>query len=337
MRVVITGGAGFIGQKLATRLLKDGVMTASDGTRQPIEAIVLFDRTLPSFPSALTDARIIPVAGDIADRRQVQAVITPGTASVFHLAAVVSAEAEADLDTGLRVNLDGTRAVLDGCRHLAQPPRFVFASSAAVYGGRPPLHVTDATQPNPATSYGVQKLCGEHLVSDYTRRGLIDGRSLRLPTIAVRPGRPNKAASTFVSSIVRDPLSGERATCPVKPESRMAILSPRRLIDCMMRIHEIDSGTVGAERTFIVPGLETAIADIAAAVQSAGGDGAASLVDWVPDPAVQKIVDGWPASMTSARSQALGLWPDGSIDDIIRAFIEDDLPAQRAMLSAKPA
>lgn len=333
MRIVITGGAGFIGQKLAARLLREGAVSSPGGALQDVSEIILFDTDFPSLSDPLKDSRVTMVAGDITAKHEVEALIGHGTSSVFHLAAVVSAQAEADLDLGLAVNLDGTRNVLDACRKLETPPRVIFASSAAVYGGDPPLDVTDATIPTPRTSYGAQKLCGEFLVTDYSRRGLLDGRSLRLPTIVVRPGRPNKAASTFASSILRDPLAGQTAVCPVHAESRMAILSPRRLIEFMIAIHNLDAASLGINRTVVLPALSVSIADMMDGLRRAGGEEAAARVQWHPDSLIQRIVDGWPGSMTSDRAERLGLEADASIDEIITAFVEDDLAAQRALVA----
>jgi nucleoside-diphosphate-sugar epimerase len=330
MRVVITGGAGFIGLKLATQLLRQGALLQEGQTRE-VSEIVLFDRSAAALPPALSDSRISFIAGDITDKAQVQALITPETGSIFHLAAVVSAQAEADLDIGLAVNLDGTRHVLDASRALKKPPRVIFASSAAVYGGEPPLFVTDATPAEPRTSYGTQKLCGEWLVRDYSRRSLVDGRSLRLPTIVVRPGRPNKAASTFASSIVREPLAGQAAVCPVRAETRMAVLSPRRLVSHILAVHDLDASQLGLDRTVILPGISVSMEEMVEALRRAGGDEAAERIRWEPDPLIQRIVDGWPASMDSARAAGFGLEADASIDDIIKAFVEDDLPAQRLL------
>ena len=228
MRIVITGGCGFLGRRVALRLLE----------RPDIDELVLFDNA----PSALPlpeDRRLTPVTGDIADRATVRGVITPGTDSVFHLAAVVSGEAEADTDLGYRVNLDGTRAVLNACRALRTCPRVVFASSLAVYGGALPPVVGDDTALAPQTSYGAQKAIGELLVNDYTRKGFIDGRAVRLPTVVVRPGRPNRAASSFASSMIREPLSGVEAVCPVSPDTVMALASPRRVVDGLLRAHDL--------------------------------------------------------------------------------------------------
>src|SRR5690348_540891 len=224
MRVVITGGCGFLGRRVALQLLERG----------DVDELVLFDNA----PSALPlpeDRRLSVLTGDIADSETVRRVICAGTHSVFHLAAVVSGQAEADTDLGYRVNLDGTRAVLDACRALGSSPRLVFASSLAVYGGVLPPEVGDETPLTPQTSYGTQKAIGEVLVNDYSRKGFVDGRAVRLPTVVVRPGRPNRAVSTFASSIIREPLSGREAVCPVAPDTVMALASPRRVVDALLR------------------------------------------------------------------------------------------------------
>lgn len=332
MRVVITGGSGFIGRKLAERLLRVGRIAGSEGRSESFDELVLFDQAAPT-PPMHADRRLKIVTGDIADRSAVEAVITAKTTTVFHLAAVVSAAAEADLDLGLRINLDGTRLVLDACRRLPAPPRVIFASSLAVFGGDPPLVVDDLTPPAPRTSYGAQKTCGELLVNDYSRRGLIDGRALRLPTIVVRPGRPNKAASTFASSILREPLAGQTAVCPVTPSSMMAILSPRRLIDCIVRVHDLDGELLGLNRTILLPAIGVTIAEIVAGLKRAQGQQAVDRITWEHDPRIQKIVDGWPARVEATRAAALGLEADRNIDEIIQAFIEDDLAAQKALVS----
>src|SRR5215471_7423721 len=218
MRIVITGGCGFLGRRVASKLLE----------RDDVDKLILFDNAPPALPLP-KDKRLRLVTGDIADPDAVRGAITEGTAAVFHLAAVVSGQAEADTDLGYRVNLDGTRAVLDACRALGTCPRVVFASSLAVYGGALPPEVGDDTPLTPQTSYGTQKAIGELLVNDHSRKGFIDGRAVRLPTVVVRPGRPNRAASTFASSIIREPLSGKDAVCPVSPDTIMALASPRRI------------------------------------------------------------------------------------------------------------
>ena len=333
MRVVITGGTGFVGRKLAARLRRDGAAEGPGG-RQEITELVLFDNAAPNPPLELSDPRLRVVTGDITDQAQVEALIGPGIGSIWHLAAVVSAGAEADLDLGYAVNLHGTLHVLNACRKLSAPPRLVFASSAAVYGGEPPLTVGDDTPPSPRTSYGAQKAAGELFVNDYTRRGIVDGRSVRLPTIVVRPGRPNKAASTFASSIMREPLAGQTAICPVSPESRMAILSPRRLIEALVALHDMDGARLGFNRTVLLPSISVSIGEMADSLARIGGEEAASRILWQPDPFIQKIVDGWPGAMNAPRAEGLGLKADATMDEIVTAFIEDDLPAQKRLAAA---
>jgi D-erythronate 2-dehydrogenase len=334
MRVVITGGTGFVGRKLAAWLLRDGATEKPGGGRAEISELVLFDNAAPNPPLDIQDARLKTIIGDITDPAQVEALITPETGSIWHLAAVVSAGAEADLDLGYAVNLDGTRHVLNACRKLSTPPRVMFASSAAVYGGEPPLTVDDTTPPTPRTSYGAQKAAGELFVNDYTRRGIIDGRAVRLPTIVVRPGRPNKAASTFASSIMREPLAGQTAICPVSPESRMAILSPRRLIEALITLHDMDGARLGFNRTVLLPSISVTIGEMADSLRRIGGEEAAGRIVWQPDPFIQNIVDRWPGTADAPRAVGLGLKADADMDEIITAFIEDDLPAQKELVAS---
>src|SRR5258708_26325466 len=235
MKVVITGGAGFIGRRLAERLLARGMLAASDGRPAEIDELVLFD-VAPPQPALKADRRLKVVTGDIADAATIRTLIDKRTGSVFHFAAVVSGQAEADTDIGYRVNLDGTRAVLEACRALGTAPRLVFASSLAVYGGDLPPALPHDTPLTPQTSYGAPKAMGELLVNDYSRKGHVDGRALPLPTIVVRPGRPNRAASTWASSIIREPFSGVEVVCPVGRDAVMSLLSPRRLIAAIAQV-----------------------------------------------------------------------------------------------------
>ena len=333
MRVVITGGAGFVGRKLALELLKRGRIRGLEGKDVDIDELVLFDIADPQ-PPLPKDKRLIMVTGDTATTETLRAVIAKGTVSVFHLAAVVSAQAEAEFDVGMRVNLEGTRAMLEACRALPAAPRVIFASSIAVYGGDLPENVSDDTPLTPQTSYGIQKVCGELLVNDYSRKAFIDGRALRLPTIVVRPGRPNRAASTFASSIIREPLSGADTICPVSRESFMPLMSPRRLIQAMLKAHDLSGSAFGFSRSLLLPGLRVTVGEMAEAVRRAGGEAAYARIRWQPDPVIQKIVDGWPRGVAARRTQALGIEGDRSIDEVVQAFIEDDLPAQKAMVAA---
>jgi len=320
VRVVVTGGCGFLGRRVALRLLE----------RLEVDELVLFDNA----PSALPlpeDRRLKLVTGDIADLETVRGVVAPGTNSVFHLAAVVSGEAEADTDLGYRVNLDGARAVLEACRALGTCPRLVFASSLAVYGGALPPAVGDDTALTPETCYGTQKAIGELLVNDYSRKGFVDGRAVRLPTVVVRPGRPNRAASTFASSIIREPLSGREAICPVSPDTVMALASPRRVVDALLRAHDLPAADFATSRSLQLPGFSVAVGEIVAAVRRVGGEQAYTRIRWEPDPLIQRIVSGWPQALAAPRAAALGFTADNGIDEVVQSFIEDDLEMQKSL------
>jgi D-erythronate 2-dehydrogenase len=321
MRVVITGGRGFLGQRVALQLLARG----------DVDELVLFDNAPPALPLP-DNKRLSVVTGDIADREAVRRVISPGTHSVFHLAAVVSGQAEADTDLGYRVNLDGTRAVLDACRALGTCPRVVFASSLAVYGGALPPAVGDDTQLTPQTSYGTQKAIGELLVNDYSRKGFVDGRAVRLPTVVVRPGRPNRAASTFASSMIREPLAGREAVCPVLPDTIMALASPRRVVAGLLHAHDLPADAFTTSRSLQLPGFSVAVGEMAAAVRRAGGDTAYARIHWEPDPQIQQIISGWPQELRAPRAHALGFTADSGIDEAVQAFIEDDLEMQKQLV-----
>lgn len=330
MRIVITGGAGFVGRKLAQRILERGGLVGPSGAEEKVDELVLFDIAAAAMPA---DKRVKLVTGDIADAATLRRLIAPGTGSVFHLAAVVSAQAEAEFDTGMRVNLDGTRAVLEACRALPVPPRVVFASSIAVYGGDVPDTITDTTPLTPQTSYGIQKACGELLVGDYSRKGFIDGRALRLPTIVVRPGKPNRAASTFASSIIREPLSGVDTVCPVSAQSFMPLMSPRRLVSAVLRAHDLPGSAYGFSRSLLLPGLRITVGEMVEALRRAAGETATARIEWRPDPVIQRIVDGWPRALEAKRAAALGIEGDDDMDEVISGFIEDDLPAQKEMVA----
>jgi nucleoside-diphosphate-sugar epimerase len=324
MRIVITGGAGFLGSRLARALLARGTLSDARGEAQPVTEIVLLDVVAAR---GFDDPRVRVIAGDIADRSVVDEALAPDTASVFHLAAVVSGQAEAEFDTGMRVNLDATRHLLERCRQLRAPPKFVFASSIAVFGGALPDPVPDAAALTPQSSYGTQKAIGELLVNDLSRRGMIDGRSLRLPTITVRPGRPNKAASSFASGIIREPLAGERAPCPVSPQTRMWVSSPRTAIDNLIVGHEAPATTFAVTRSISVPGISVSVGDMVAALRRVAGDAVADRIDWRHDQAIDRLVSTWPAAFTAALGRSLGMRADRDFDSIVASYIEDSRPA----------
>jgi nucleoside-diphosphate-sugar epimerase len=321
MNVLVTGATGFLGQRLIQALLARGGLRGRDGAR-PIERLVAFDAVASP---GLADARVHCVQGDLADPAALARACEGGIDSVFHLAAVVSGAAEADYDLGMRVNLDGTRALLEACRAQAAAPTVVFASSVAVFGGALPDVVLDSTTPAPQSSYGVQKLIGELLTGDCTRRGFIDGRALRLPTIVVRPGGPNAAASSFASGIIREPLAGEPALCPVDPETRLWVLSPGQAVAGLVHAHELPAAAWGAQRALNLPGLTVSVQEMLEALREVGGEAAVARVQFVHDERIARLVRGWPASFDAARARALGFEGDAEIGSIVRAYAREQL------------
>ncbi len=320
MHVVITGGAGFLGRRLTEQLLRRGSLKGSGGRTQPIERITLVD-VIPS--PRFDDPRIAHIVGDVASSALLERAIDRQTPSIFHLAAVVSGMAEADFDLGLRVNIDASRALLDVCRMLGHHPRLVFASSVAVYGGDLPDVVLDRTAVLPQSSYGTQKAIVELLINDYTRRGFVDGRVLRLPTISVRPGRPNAAASSFASGIVREPLNGEEAVCPVPAATRLCLLSPATAVDCMIAVHEASGESIGQNRIVNAPGVSVTVGEMVATLERVAGADVARRIRWEPDARVERIVASWPGSWDSSRARELGLPADDSFDAILRRYMRE--------------
>ncbi len=318
MEVVLTGGAGFLGRKLSEALLAGGTLAGPGGDGQPITRIVCIDQVKPAHPLEGVNY----VCGDICDGSVLEQAIGDDTASVFHLAAVVSGQAEADFDLGMRVNLDATRALLERCRRLPNPPRFIFASSVAAFGVAPPV-VDDDTPVRPLNSYGAAKVIGEYLVGEYARRGWIDGRCFRLPTIVIRPGAPNRAASSFASSILREPLRGKKAVCPVGKDLPIWIQSPRTVIANLILGHDLppEAWEEGL-RVLNLPGLTVTVSQMVAGLERAGGD--SGLISWVPDAAIEAIVGAWPRGMKTPRADKLGFQPDTGIDAIIGVFQEDE-------------
>lgn len=319
MKVVITGGAGFLGQRLARALLARGKLTGRSGKPEAIERIVLADVAR----CGLDDARLAHEAGDLAEPAFIARILEGEPASVFHLAAVVSGHAEAEFDVGMRVNLDATRALLEACRRFAKPARFVFSSSVAVFGGKLPDPVPEDWPLHPQTSYGTQKAIGELLVNDFSRKGFVDGRSLRLPTVSVRPGKPNRAASSFASGIVREPLAGVEAICPVPPEARMWLTSPDAVIDNIVAAHEIDAAAFGHTRSLNLPGLTASVGEMAAALERVAGKDVAARIKWQRDERITKMVLGWPAALETRRAHAMGLRSDPDFDTLVRAYMRE--------------
>jgi nucleoside-diphosphate-sugar epimerase len=319
-RVIVTGGAGFIGTLLARRLLA-GPVTVGDRGPAPVDELVLADLAAPP-PDLAADPRVRAVTGDLAE---VAGELGDANA-IFHLAGVVSGAAEADFDLGMRGNIDGTRAILEHARRHPAPPVLVFSSSLAVFGQdptAPPVGtVGDDTLPRPQSSYGVQKFIGEQLVADYTRRGFVRGRSVRLMTVSVRPGKPNAAASSFLSGIIREPLAGLRAPCPVPAGTPVALSSPRRTLEGILRAAAVSDGVWGSTTAMNLPALTTTPRAMADAMDRVAGYAASDLIDWTDDPVIGPIVRSWPASVRSPRASALGLLPETAFDDIVREYRE---------------
>ena len=256
MKIIITGGSGFLGQRVARELLERGQVNDADGNPQPIRQLVLVDIAPPW--NGLSDATVRYTLGDAANPKFIAETLGDDTDGIFHLAAVVSGAAEADFDLGMRVNIDGTRGLLDACRRLRKPPRVLFASSVAAFGALLPELVTDATTPIPQSSYGIQKLIGELLVSEYSRKGFIDGRAVRPLIVGIRPGKPNAAASSFASGILREPLNGVEAICPVEPETKLWLISPRLAVECLLHGFELPAGELGRIRSLSLPASRSA-------------------------------------------------------------------------------
>ena len=322
MKVLITGGAGFLGQRLARKLLATGTLKNASGQDEKIERLVLLD-VVPA--PAIDDPRVEILTGDVLDAELLKRAIDSATGCIFHLAAVVSSQAEADFDLGMRVNLDAARLLFETCRRLGHCPRVVFTSSVAVYGGDLPEVVQDDTALNPKSSYGIQKAIGELLLSDYSRRGFIDGRCLRLPTISVRPGKPNKAASSFASGIIREPLNNEETVCPVTADTRLWLLSPRQAVDSLVFGHELGAEAFALNRVLNLPGVSVTVGEMAETLGRNSGWAAVAKIRWESDPVVQRIVGSWPRSWDMTRAHALGFKGDKDFDSIVQAYIADDL------------
>jgi nucleoside-diphosphate-sugar epimerase len=320
MRVLVTGGAGFLGRRLIRALLDRGTIAGAGGPAA-ISRIVSVDVATPDEREP--DDCVEYVTGDLADTAFAASLIDRQTTSVFHLAAVVSGMAEADFDLGWRVNLDATRALLEACRAAGHTPRLVFASSVAVFGGDLPAIVPETWAPRPQSSYGAEKAIGELLVCDYSRKGYVDGRVLRLPTISVRPGRPNAAASSFASGIIREPLKGEEAICPVGPDTRVWLLSPATAIACLITGHELAADAFGPSRIVNLPGLATTAGQMASALGRAAGQIVAQRITWQRDPRIEKIVTSWPGALDDTRARALGFPSDDDFEAIIRRYMSE--------------
>jgi nucleoside-diphosphate-sugar epimerase len=321
MHILITGAAGMIGRKLTARLVSDGALN-----HRPIDKLTLLDVTAPAKPEKFSGA-VEAQAGDIADPSAVRKLVATRPDVIFHLAAVVSAEAELDFNKGIRINLDGSRLLLDAVRAIGDGycPRLVFTSSIAVFGAPFPDAIADDFHLTPLTSYGAQKAATELLLADYTRRGFLSGVGIRLPSIVVRPGKPNKAASGFFSSIIREPLAGQEAVLPVEESVQHWHASPRAAVGFLVHAAGLEAAKVGPRINLTMPGVCCTVAEQIAALRRIGGDKVAGRIRRQPDPLIARIVAGWPSRFDPQRALALGFRGDSSFDEIIRVHVQDEL------------
>jgi D-erythronate 2-dehydrogenase len=321
MHILITGAAGMIGRKLTARLVKDGQLNG-----RAIEKFTLTDIGVPPRPDGFS-GKVEAFAADIGEPATAARAIAGRPDVIFHLAAVVSGEAELDFEKGTRVNLDGSRALLEAVRQSGDSyrPRLVFTSSIAVFGAPFPDAIPDEFHHTPLTSYGTQKAIVELLLADYTRRGFVDGIGIRLPTINVRPGKPNKAASGFFSSIIREPLAGEEAVLPVEDSVMHWHASPRSAVGFLIHAAGLPAEQLGTRINLTLPGVACTVGEQIAALRRIAGDKVAGRIRRMPDPLVARIVAGWPRRFDPRRALALGFVAESSFDNIIRVHIEDEL------------
>lgn len=335
MNILITGGCGFLGARLARTLLAQGALAVAGEPARSITTISLADRAPPP-DDLVADARVRFIGGDLNAQIASRAIPAQGTDVVFHLAAAVSGECEADFDLGMHSNLEATRALLDACRGLGTRPTFVFASSLAVFGNLPgqplPELIEDFTLPTPQSSYGIQKFIGEQLVADFARKGFVRGRSVRLMTVSVRPGKPNGAASSFLSGMIREPLAGQKAACPVPAGTLVALSSPARTIAGVIRAAQATDEQWGPLTAVNLPALRTTVGEMAGALERVAGTAATELLDWTPDPAILRLVKTWPGNVAFARARALGLEPDTDFEAVVREYIRENPAAIKVPL-----
>lgn len=320
MNVLIIGGAGMVGRKLSGRILSDGRIGDHE-----VSSLTLFDVVAAESESADS----IPVQGEVGDLSQpgqAQQLVAGRPDVIFHLAAIVSGEAEADFDKGYRINLDGTRLLFEAIRAMDDYcPRVVFTSSIAVFGAPYPDAISDEFHTTPLTSYGTQKAIGELLLSDYSRRSIFDGVGIRLPTICVRPGKPNKAASGFFSNIIREPLAGHEAVLPVSDDVRHWHASPRAAVNFLLHASTIDTSIVGPRRNLTMPGVSVTVGEQIRALRMVAGDAVVSRIRREPDDAIIRMVAGWPRNFDAGRSARLGFQAESSFEEIIRVHLDDEL------------
>ena len=313
MKVLVTGAAGFLG----SRVVRD-ILSGARGYER-VTAVIAAD----TGPCPIDDPRVQARAGSIVDREFTDSIVDPDVGVVFHLAAVLSGQSEAEFDTGMRVNLDGTRLLLEACRARATSPRFVFSSTVAVFGGRLPAVVPETLALRPQTSYGVEKAMIELLVAEYSRRGFIDAVVCRLATITVRPGKPNSALSSFVSGIIREPLAGIQTTCPVPVDTPLWVSSPRTVTANLLHAGAMDASAIGYDRLLNLPGIRVTAGDMLDSLERLGGPAARARVRVERDDRVATAMLGWPAALDATRALSLGFVADSNADAIVQEYLHD--------------
>ncbi len=323
MRVLITGAAGFIGRHLVRDLLAAGSLRDGTGRETRVTELVLADLVPAPVPGSAAGPRITVKVGDTGSPAFLAALFCEAFDSVFHLAATLTSEAEADVPRGLAVNVEGLLALLACCRAQAKPPRLVFASSIAAFGGTLPEVVEDDTPRLPQTSYGTHKVIAELLLADHARHGLLDARALRLPIVLIRPGSPNAAVSDRVAAILREPLLGRDIACPLRPDTLIPVASALRVAAALRGVHDLPAEAFGPARALNLPALSVSIAEMVAALDRHAATRRLGRVTWAPDPALQAVVEGWPRRFHSAAALRHGIRADASIDEIIEAFLHD--------------
>jgi D-erythronate 2-dehydrogenase len=325
MRILVTGAAGFVGRRLVGALLNEPALTRGGGDAEQISELILTDRSESGLDAFAGDPRVRIAIGDICEADFRRVLFTKRIDSIFHLAAMLTAEAEADFAAGLKVNLLSLLDLLEDCRSGGHRPRFVYPSSIAVFGGPLPDRTDDKVWQTPQTSYGTAKAVGELLINDYSRHGFVDGRVLRLPVVLIRPGAPTPSISDRIALVVREPLRGEDAVCPLRPDTKIPVGSVRCIAAALIKLHEVPADRFGHTRAMNLPSLTVTAAEMVEAVQGFDHPGPRGNVWWVRDDQLQAIVDGWPNFVVSDEASRLGIRSDVSFTDILRAYVEDEL------------
>jgi nucleoside-diphosphate-sugar epimerase len=327
MRVLVTGAGGFVGGRLVSALLNELALTRAGGDAEQIGELILTDRSDAGLSAFSGNPRVRVEIGDFCEAEFRRALFVKRIDSIFHLAATLTTDAEADFARGLQVNLLGVIDLLEDCRSGGHRPRFIFPSSIAAFGGPLPDRVDDKVSQTPQTSYGTAKAVAELLINDYSRHGFVDGRVLRLPFVLIRPGAPNPSVSDRVASIVREPLHGRDVACPLDPETKIPVASVRCIAAALIKLHEVPADRFGHTRAMNLPSLTVTVAEMIEALDGFDYPGPRGKVSWERNDQLQAIVDGWPNCFVSEEASRLGIRSDASFTEILRAYVEDELRA----------